>query len=149
MTRGLPATFAWLVAFGTTASASASENMTRTVSVSGTAVTRTVPDIVVWQLTIMELDKSLITAKESSDEQLKTILGLKDELGIQLEDMQTGRLSIRKEYERDRYGNRKEFKHFVVTRSVTIRQRDLKRFDEYLDGLTKGKEPGKVRIILE
>lgn len=24
-----------------------------------------------------------------------------------------------------------------------------KRFDEYLDGLTKGKEPGKVRIILE
>lgn len=24
-----------------------------------------------------------------------------------------------------------------------------KRFDEYLDQLTKGKEPGKVRIILE
>jgi len=24
-----------------------------------------------------------------------------------------------------------------------------KRFDEYLDGLTKGKEPGKVRILLE
>ncbi len=24
-----------------------------------------------------------------------------------------------------------------------------KRFEEYLDGLTKGKEPGKVRIILE
>jgi hypothetical protein len=24
-----------------------------------------------------------------------------------------------------------------------------KRFEEYLDGLTKGKEPGKVRIILD
>jgi len=24
-----------------------------------------------------------------------------------------------------------------------------KRFNEYLDGLTKGKEPGKVRIVLE
>jgi hypothetical protein len=24
-----------------------------------------------------------------------------------------------------------------------------KRFDEYLDTLTKGKEPGKVRIVLE
>jgi len=24
-----------------------------------------------------------------------------------------------------------------------------KRFEEYLDGLTKGKEPGKVRIVLE
>ena len=24
-----------------------------------------------------------------------------------------------------------------------------KRFEEYLDGLTKGKEPGKVRIIIE
>ena len=24
-----------------------------------------------------------------------------------------------------------------------------KRFEEYLDGLTKGNEPGKVRIVLE
>jgi len=24
-----------------------------------------------------------------------------------------------------------------------------KRFEEYLDDLTKGKEPGKVRIVLE
>jgi hypothetical protein len=24
-----------------------------------------------------------------------------------------------------------------------------KRFEEYLDGLTKGKEPGRVRIVLE
>jgi Family of unknown function (DUF6079) len=24
-----------------------------------------------------------------------------------------------------------------------------KRFEEYLDGLTKGKEPGKARIVLE
>jgi len=24
-----------------------------------------------------------------------------------------------------------------------------KRFEEYLDGLIKGKEPGKVRIVLE
>ena len=24
-----------------------------------------------------------------------------------------------------------------------------KRFDEYLDGLAKGKEPGKIRIVLE
>ena len=26
---------------------------------------------------------------------------------------------------------------------------DAGRFEEYLDGLTKGKEPGKVRIVLE
>ncbi len=49
--------------------------------------------------------------------------------------METGHVSIRREYERGQYGYRGAFRHFVVSRSVTVRQRDLERFDEYLDAL--------------
>ena len=45
-----------------------------------------------------------------------------------------------REYERDEHNRRSDFKHFVVNRNVTIRQRDLKRFDEFLDALVSSAE---------
>jgi hypothetical protein len=107
----------------------------RKVSVSGTAVTTVVPDLAVWRLTVTGRDDTLETAKEEAEEQLRAILALREGLGIAAGDLQTGYLSIQKEYKRDQHGNRGEFLGFVVTRTVTIRQRDLKRFDEYLTKL--------------
>jgi len=112
----------------------------RTISVSGTAVARTVPDLVVWHVTTSDFDKNLLRAKESSDNKLKAILALREELGVNPEDMETGHLRIEREYHRDEHGNRTEFKHFAVTRSITIRQRDLKRFDEFLSKLVSSAE---------
>jgi len=34
-------------------------------------------------------------------------------------------------------------------RKASIKYGDLIQFEEYMDHLTKGKEPGKVRIVLE
>lgn len=112
----------------------------RTVSVAGTAVTKTVPDVVVWHITTNDFDKDLLRAKANSDVKLKAVLGLKDELGVKTEDLQTGHLNIRREYHRDGHGHRTEFKHFAVTRNVTIKQRDVKRFDEYLSRLVSSAE---------
>lgn len=111
---------------------SAAQDTERKVSVSGTAVTTTVPDLVIWRLTTTDLDKDLLDAKGKSDAKLKAILGLREELGVAQEDVQTGQLSIRKEYVRDKYGNPGEFKGFLVTRAVSFTERDLKRFDEFL-----------------
>ena len=47
--------------------ASAAGGCTRTISVSGTAVTRTMPDTIVWRITISDYDKNLMRAKESSE----------------------------------------------------------------------------------
>jgi len=113
-------------------SASATDQFQRKVSVSGTAVINTVPDIVVWTLTTSDFSEDLLKAKEKSDAKLKAIIALKEALGVQAEDLQTGQLSIRREYDRDSHGNPTRFKHFAVTRTVTVRQRDVKRFDEYL-----------------
>lgn len=111
------------------------EEAERKVSVSGTAVTTVVPDLVDWRLTVKSRDEDLATAKAESDEKIVAILALREPLGIAPEDLQTGHLSIRRDYKRDQQGNEVEFRGFVVTREVTIRQRDLKRFDEYLTKL--------------
>ncbi len=118
----------------------AAQESPRTVSVTGTAVTKTVPDVVVWHINTRDFDQNLLTAKESSDQKLKAIFGLVEELGIAPEDMQTGQLSVRKVYNRDERGNQLGFKHFAITRSVTLKQRDLKRFDEYITKLLASAE---------
>lgn len=108
------------------------EAVERKVSVWGTAVTRVVPDIVLWRLTITDTDRNLEKAKSRSDEKLTALLGLREELGVDPKDLQTGQLEISREYDRDRHGNVTSFKHFRVRRGITLRQRDLARFDEYL-----------------
>jgi uncharacterized protein len=112
----------------------------RTVPVTGTAVSQVVPDIIVWQIATTDFDKSLLKAKDNSDAKLKAILKLREELGVKPEDLQTGYLSIEKEYERGLNGERGPFRQFAVRRKVTIRQRDLKRFDEYLSKLVGAAE---------
>ncbi len=117
------------------AAASAGEEAERKVTVTGTVVTMTVPDVITWSLATTDFDRNLLKAKEQSDKKLQAILGLKNDLGIKDEDLQTGQVSIQKVYERNREGNQGNFKHFAVTRAVSIKQRDLKRFDEYLTKL--------------
>ena len=64
-----------------------------------------------------------------------SVLALRKALDISEDDLETGPVSIRREYERNRQGDRVSFKNFVVNRSVHVRQRDLTRFDEFLDSL--------------
>jgi uncharacterized protein YggE len=111
---------------------SAVETTERKVSVTGTAVTKVAPDIIVWSLTTTDIDPSLLAAKGQSDAKLKAIILLREALGVAEADVQTGHLQIAREYERDAQGNRREFRHFVVTRTVTYTQRALERFDEFL-----------------
>ena len=113
---------------------------TRSISVTGTVVTTTAPDVIVWRLHLTHTNKSMKAAKLENDEHVKRILALRDELGIGKGDLETGYLRIEREYERDKHGYRGAFKHFSVRRSITIRQRDLKRFDEYLDKLVNRAE---------
>jgi uncharacterized protein YggE len=113
----------------------AAEEPVRTVSVSGTAVTRTVPDIIAWHVSIEETDKVLVDAKNRSDEKMKSVLTLIKGLDVKPEDVQTGRLRINREYDRDERGNRGEFKHFKIYRNVEFKQHDLARFDEFLTRL--------------
>jgi len=105
----------------------------RTISVSGTVAAKTAPDQVVWRISLSDFDKDLRAAKKRNDAKIESVLALREKLAIPKGDMETGHVSIRREYERGQYGHRGAFKHFAVSRSVTVRQSDLERFDEYLD----------------
>ena len=113
----------------------AADETVRSVSVSGTVQTKIAPDQVVWRISLTDTDKNLRVAKLANDENMKAVLALRDKLGIAEGDLETGQVSIQREYERGDHGQRGAFKHFAVRRSITIRQRELKRFDEYLDSL--------------
>jgi uncharacterized protein YggE len=114
----------------------AEENGTlRTISVTGTVETRVAPDHIVWSIDLRDADPDIGAAKQASDEKTMAIVGLRDQLVIEEGDIETGHVRIDREYNRDERGHKTTFKAFVVSRNITIRQRDLKRFDEYLDAL--------------
>jgi uncharacterized protein YggE len=109
----------------------------RTISVSGTAVTRVVPDTVVWSVTVTTNHLELATAKTKSDEHIKSLLATATSLGAPKHCLQTGYLKVSKEYARARHGGNGAFKHFTITRTVTIKSTDTDRFDDYLSALVK------------
>ena len=124
----------------TAASYGQKSSPTRAISVTGTVETKVTPDLIVWSISLTDTDPDMREAKRRSDEKIEAVLALREPLGIAREDIATGTLSIRREYERDERGNRGEFKHFVVNRHVTIRQRDLNRLDEFLDAFVASAE---------
>jgi len=112
----------------------------RSISVSGTAVMKAAPDQIVWHIQLTDFDKDMRKAKQRNDAKVEAVVALRRALDIGKHDLDTGRLSISREYERGQHGQRGAFKHYRVSRSVTIRQTDLKRFDEYLDKLVASSE---------
>ncbi len=113
---------------------------TRSISVSGTVVAKAAPDQVVWRIELTDFDKDMRRGKKSNDEKIKAVLALRDDLDLGNDQIETGQLSINREYERTERGQRGAFKHYRISRSVTIRQNDLKRFDEFLDKLVASSE---------
>ncbi|UCG50547.1 MAG: SIMPL domain-containing protein [Candidatus Latescibacterota bacterium] len=109
--------------------------LVRTISVSGTVEWKIAPDHIVWKISLTDYDKNLSAAKAKSDEKIKSVVALQKDLSINEGDIETGVVNVRREYEVDKHGRKGEFKYFVVSRSVTLRQRDLKRFDEFFDTL--------------
>jgi len=113
---------------------SISEEPARTVAVSGTMLSRIEPDTIAWRISIEETDEVLANAKGRSDAKVSRVLDLIAGLAVPPEDLQTGHLDARREYDRSLAGN-KRFKHWVLRRTIAFKQRDLTRFDEFLTKL--------------
>lgn len=115
---------------------SAAEPGVREVRVTGTAITRVAPDIVVWTITARHTDRDLMAAQNGCAASVRELLAMAEGLGVAKGDVQTGYLSIDKVFERDQAGNERAFRHYDVTRVVTIRQRDVDGFDAALAKLS-------------
>ena len=114
---------------------------TRSIQVTAQATKNVIPDTVVWNVGIHSKHKDLVKAKADSDRQMKDILAVVRGLGVKPADVQTGQLTVHKEY--SGYTNRKHersFKYFVLSREIRIKQRGTKRFDQFFTGLIKDRD---------
>lgn len=124
----------------TGAGAGAATDLPRTISVTGTAEIQTAPDIIAWSIRLVDHNPDLQVAKQANDAKLERILALREPLALEPGDLETGHVRIQREFERGQHGQQGDFRHFTVSRHVTIRQRDLQRFDDFLDKLVASAE---------
>ncbi|MEE2639760.1 MAG: SIMPL domain-containing protein, partial [Planctomycetota bacterium] len=115
------------------------EEVQRKIKVAGTAVSKVVPDTIIWTLNVVSQDRELPRACGKNEEIVAGLIELqKNELGADAaSEIQTGYLSIRKVFEKDGNGNDTEFKHFEVTRTVTLCQRSVKKFEQIYRALSQ------------
>jgi uncharacterized protein YggE len=113
------------------------QSLTNTVSVSGEAEIRVVPDEVVLSLGVESFDPVLKTAKAANDERIKRTIAAARNQGVPAENIQTDYIGIEPRY---RDGNiALELQGYVVRRTVIVRLRDVSRFENLLtDALDAG-----------
>lgn len=110
----------------------------RTVSVSGSAVGYLQPDAILWTVVRESSGKNLIEAKEANETQIKTLLDACAKKGIQGPDISLGMISIQDAHAGQSADTPANAKRFTVSRTITIRQRELAIFHDMLDLLSKG-----------
>jgi uncharacterized protein YggE len=112
--------------------------MPRTVTVTGEAEVRVVPDEVILTLGVETWDKNLERAKGENDRIVAQVLALAGEHGVPAEHVQTDYVSIDPRY-RDGYYEERDFIGYFVRKNVVVTLRDLARFEPLLsDALEAG-----------
>lgn len=110
----------------------------RTITVTGDAQLRVVPDEVILTLGVETWDKNMDRAKEQNDAIIRALLALTAERGIAAEHVQTDYVNIEPRY-RDGYYEERDFIGYFVRKSVVITLRDLSQFEDLLaDALKAG-----------
>jgi hypothetical protein len=98
----------------------------RTVSVSGEAEVRVVPDEVVLNLGVETRDRDLHAAKRQNDAAVQRVLAVAEAFGVDPRHVQTDFVYIDRWYDENVY---------VVRKSVVITLKDLSRFEDVLTGV--------------
>jgi uncharacterized protein YggE len=90
-------------------------------------------------VTLDSSGKDLMEAKEQSDQQVKALLDVCKQKGIQGADVDVGVVRISDSRTSDAAGHLDPNKPFTVTRVVTLRERDLRQFTAILETLSRGR----------
>jgi uncharacterized protein YggE len=108
-----------------------SSDPTRTVTVTGEAEVRVVPDEVILTLGVETWDKNLARAKGENDGIVAQVLALAGEYGVPAEHVQTDYVSIDPRY-RDGYYEERDFIGYFVRKNIVVTLRDLDQFEPLL-----------------
>jgi uncharacterized protein len=107
-----------------------------TITVTGSAEVKVVPDEAVFQLEVETRDKDLQRAKLLNDEKTKKLLDLVKPIIADQRMIQSGYVSISPQYEFTK-DDRRVFMGYEISRDVSLVLRDLKQFDDLLGEIVK------------
>ncbi|MBP6005266.1 MAG: SIMPL domain-containing protein [Pyrinomonadaceae bacterium] len=119
------------------------------VTVTGTSIVKIAPDEVVFSLDFTKTDKDLQIARKQNDESVAKMLDLARKFGVNPNDIKTDNISVEMKYtsirdpkkrifdeDGDEIGT-KIFKGYEVSKSVTVRLKEIKRFEEFFAEILK------------
>jgi uncharacterized protein YggE len=136
--RYLSLTILFLVFFSSILTAQKISEMP-TISVSGVAEIFVVPDEAVFSLEVEKINMDVQIAKEENDQSVAQILALAKKFDIKSKDIKTDFISVTKKYEFVGRGDarKREFTGFAVSKTVIVKLRDLKKFEEFFSEVLK------------
>jgi uncharacterized protein YggE len=102
------------------------------VTVSGEAEVRVVPDEVILTLGVETWDENLAIAKRQNDDKVKAILALAQKYGVESKYIQTDFINIEPRYE-DNYKKNYLIGYFV-RKTIVITLKDISKFEDVLTG---------------
>jgi uncharacterized protein YggE len=108
----------------------AAEIAPRTISTSGEADVKVVPDEVTLTLGVETSDRDLETARSQNDAKVKKILAAAKDAGIDPRHMKTDYLNLEPRY--DSRNNERIFIGYWVRKSLTLTLRDVSKFEDVL-----------------
>jgi uncharacterized protein YggE len=112
------------------APAAAQDSEGRSITVSGEAEVRVVPDEVVLTLGVQTSDLELSVAKAENDRRVEAILAAAERKGVKREYLQTDYLEIEPRY-RDAY-EAFDFIGYFVRKTIVVRLREIGEFESLL-----------------
>lgn len=101
----------------------------RSITVTGEAEVRVVPDEVLLTLGVQTWDRDLEQAKAQNDRILRQVLTLAEAHEIERRHVQTDHMSVEPRYE-DSYEAR-DFVGFFVRKTIVVRLQDLDKFEDF------------------
>lgn len=113
------------------------------ITVTGTAEVMVAPDEAVFSLDVTKTDKDLQVAKRANDDAVGKVLSLTSRFAVKPQDVKTDSISVDMKYEQIRDAKRKVFdedgdevgtkvfRGYEVSKTVTVRLKDIARFEEF------------------
>lgn len=113
------------------------------ITVTGTAEVMVAPDEAVFSLDVTKTDKDLQTSKRLNDEVVGKILELTRRFSVAPQDVKTDAISVEMKYESIRDAKKKVydedgdevgtkiFRGYEVSKTVTVRLKDISRFEDF------------------
>jgi len=105
----------------------------RTITVCGQASSELMPDRVIWALAVGGKGDDPHDAQEKSEVVVQQVKEIAASLGFEDRDLEIGKARIHGVWKRDKQGNRTDFSHYEINRSIIVHQNDMSRFEEFMD----------------